>query len=307
MLNANVSVVYHDPESAAWFSQSLDALSRLYRFVSLDEVAEYYEGKRELKNACLVTFDDGWKSTYDIAYPVLKKKGIPAGLFVSPKHIRTGESYWFQAASGIQRKDFAEVAAPYFPQLSPDQLQQYNPKILLKTLRISRIQEILSQLPQNGAENKRWNVTVDELKELQSSGVFTMGAHTMNHPILQNESRESADYEITASVSELEELLGSKVKYFAYPNGMQDVDFSEREYEALERAQVSYAFSTAPKFFSRSDHQYAIPRINLAGDSSAKVLVKCGVMPYFHKPLARLRPSAEKQQRQKLLATGAKY
>lgn len=55
-----------------------------YRVIRLDDLFEFLKRKRPLPpKSVVITFDDGWRSMYDIAYPVLKRYGYPATLFVS--------------------------------------------------------------------------------------------------------------------------------------------------------------------------------------------------------------------------------
>lgn len=55
-----------------------------YRVITLDDLFEFLDGKRPIpRRSVVITFDDGWRSMYDIAYPILKRYGYPATLFVS--------------------------------------------------------------------------------------------------------------------------------------------------------------------------------------------------------------------------------
>jgi peptidoglycan/xylan/chitin deacetylase (PgdA/CDA1 family) len=55
-----------------------------YRVIRLDDLFEFLERKRPLpRKSVVITFDDGWRSMYDIAYPILKRYGYPATLFIS--------------------------------------------------------------------------------------------------------------------------------------------------------------------------------------------------------------------------------
>lgn len=54
-----------------------------YRVVTLDQFVDFLEFKAQLPDrAVVITIDDGWRSTYDVALPILKKYGYPATLFL---------------------------------------------------------------------------------------------------------------------------------------------------------------------------------------------------------------------------------
>jgi peptidoglycan/xylan/chitin deacetylase (PgdA/CDA1 family) len=54
-----------------------------YHVVSLDRLAGFLEGREALPpKAVVVTIDDGYRSTYDIAWPVLRKYKFPATVFL---------------------------------------------------------------------------------------------------------------------------------------------------------------------------------------------------------------------------------
>ncbi|MFH1442356.1 MAG: polysaccharide deacetylase family protein [Candidatus Omnitrophota bacterium] len=54
-----------------------------YEVISLDELVESIKNKKHLKkNKVVITFDDGYKDNFEYAYPVLKKFGFPAVIFL---------------------------------------------------------------------------------------------------------------------------------------------------------------------------------------------------------------------------------
>jgi len=56
---------------------------RGYRVIRLDQLLDFMEFKTQIpKKSVVITIDDGWRSTYDIAYPILKQYEYPATLFV---------------------------------------------------------------------------------------------------------------------------------------------------------------------------------------------------------------------------------
>jgi peptidoglycan/xylan/chitin deacetylase (PgdA/CDA1 family) len=54
-----------------------------YRVITLDAFFDFLELKRQIPpKSVVVTADDGWRSFYEIAYPILKRYGYPATIFV---------------------------------------------------------------------------------------------------------------------------------------------------------------------------------------------------------------------------------
>jgi len=54
-----------------------------YRVISMAELEDFLAFRRGIpEKAVLINLDDGYRSTYEIAYPILKKYGFTAGLFI---------------------------------------------------------------------------------------------------------------------------------------------------------------------------------------------------------------------------------
>ena len=63
-----------------------------YHVITLDQLFDFLLLKEQIpKKSVVITIDDGWRSTYDIAYPILKRYNYPATLFVYTNLI-TGSS-----------------------------------------------------------------------------------------------------------------------------------------------------------------------------------------------------------------------
>lgn len=81
---------------ASAFERQIVHLRRRYRIISLDEVA----GLRPFDAAArrdlvVVTFDDGYEETYTTVYPVLRRLGIPATVYVPARYIEDGRPFDF--------------------------------------------------------------------------------------------------------------------------------------------------------------------------------------------------------------------
>ncbi len=73
----------------------------------------------------------------------------------------------------------------------------------------------------HGPASEPWvnMATLEQLREMQESGVIEYGSHTMNHPHLSALKPGDAAWEIAESKRQLEAALGREMCAFAYPYG----------------------------------------------------------------------------------------
>jgi peptidoglycan/xylan/chitin deacetylase (PgdA/CDA1 family) len=54
-----------------------------FRVITIDQLFDFLEFNGQIpKKSVVITLDDGWRSAYEIALPILKKYGYPASLFI---------------------------------------------------------------------------------------------------------------------------------------------------------------------------------------------------------------------------------
>jgi len=271
----NTIINFHKIYDKEWMESVLLFLSNIYNIVSLQDIESYYYHKKPLHNCCHITFDDGDRSFYTIVYPLIKKFQLPVSIYVSPKIVKTGENFWFQEIRNYNKEVLRTIINNKYPYLKP-----INPKIpisaIFKSLQLTQIWEVISEyrsIMKIDAE-KRMNMSESELKEVYNSGLVAIGAHTQNHPILANETETTAQYEIQSSILELSEILADPVKYFAYPNGIPQIDFGEREMNFLKAMNIKLALSTENKSFSIIDNPLNIPRNGISKGNKSFLFIK---------------------------------
>jgi peptidoglycan/xylan/chitin deacetylase (PgdA/CDA1 family) len=95
------------------FESQLDWLqANGYTVVKLDDVAAFMAGRRDLPDkAVAITFDDGYESVWRHAYPMLRKRGMPATLFVYTDFIGAGDALDWSQLVEMQRSGLIDVQA----------------------------------------------------------------------------------------------------------------------------------------------------------------------------------------------------
>jgi peptidoglycan/xylan/chitin deacetylase (PgdA/CDA1 family) len=97
----------------------------------------------------------------------------------------------------------------------------------------------------------------DQIRQLDQSGLITIGAHTIDHPDLTTETATQQRTEIIGGKTQLEAQLGHSVTDFAYPYG----SYNATTISIVEQAGFTTAVTTAPGTLQSASNRYALTRI----------------------------------------------
>jgi peptidoglycan/xylan/chitin deacetylase (PgdA/CDA1 family)/glycosyltransferase involved in cell wall biosynthesis len=221
------------PLSAREFENHLSHLRRFYHVIRLEEAAEYLAAGRAFPpNSVVITFDDGYRDNLTVALPLLEKHALPAALFVVTSAL-DGKPLWFDLVeSWFRDTTVASLCLSWIEselnlETPADRLRSSNRvRTALKSLPGGQfpraLAELRSKLRITGRDRQPENsaiLTWDELRSMSSSGVFTIGAHTVSHRLLPTLDDEEIRSEIEESCSRLSQELHQSARFFAYPGG----------------------------------------------------------------------------------------
>ena len=245
--------------SARMFERHLDCLGRDFQFVSVDEIGERLASGRPFKRpVAAITFDDGYQDNYEFAFPILKRKGIPAAVFVVTDLI--GKPLWqvHDRLYHLVAKAFSTWSDPRHEMtglmkalgldaclLTNTRGATQNPQVavsaLLPGLPLADVRRVMAGIEAsvgNGFYNVPRTLDWSELKTMQRHGI-TIGSHTRSHVSLTAESAEVMAEQLEGSKREIESRLNTTIDHFAYPGG----HFNCGVVQAVARAGYKYAFT----------------------------------------------------------------
>jgi len=97
--------------TGAAFEAQMDYLARNgYTVIPLARLSRFLEGKEALPpRSVVITIDDGYRSAYEIAYPVLKKFGFPATVFLYTDFVGASDAMTWAQMKDMMAGNLVEI------------------------------------------------------------------------------------------------------------------------------------------------------------------------------------------------------
>jgi peptidoglycan/xylan/chitin deacetylase (PgdA/CDA1 family)/CelD/BcsL family acetyltransferase involved in cellulose biosynthesis len=243
------------PAISTWlFEQEMRFIARSYKVVSLSKLLEHLEGQ-SAENVVAITFDDGYQDNYENAFPVLRRYGLAATIFLTTGSIDTREPLWFEQLALALKKTQVEfidleidIPRRFWARTQTERLES-NGRIfeLLRALpdpeRREWLARILQQLSFRDEGERRNKMLVWDQVRLMKAQELEFGGHTVTHPFISRMSPEQVTWEVSECKRRIEEELQQPVHYFAYPNGREQ-DFGKWNKELISAAGYRAAVTT---------------------------------------------------------------
>ena len=241
---ARILMFHGTPRSQAReLERQLRYLQRCFEIVPLSEALR--------PGTIALTFDDGLRNNVTVAYPILRKLGIPATFFVCPKLVDERRWLWtHETRARLHRLG-----------VQPDAIEQLMERVKAMDLETRaaverRLEEETPDFAPTPEEREAYDLASwEELRALNPQ-VVAIGSHTMTHPVLSTLTHEQAQAEIRDSRAVLERRLGREVELFCYPNGAADENIL-----ALARSTYRVAVTVAPGVVRPGTDPLLLPRL----------------------------------------------
>ena len=148
--------------------------------ISMQDLLAWKRGEKNIPPRCaVITFDDGWKSQYEVAWPIMKKYGYPFTLFIYTEGVRGGALGGGEAITWEQ----------------------------------------LADLRDNGVDIQAHTATHQDLREGHNVTVIEPGGKRSRKKLTGADYEKWVQNEVVGCKELLEQRLGIKVNCFAVPFG----------------------------------------------------------------------------------------
>ena len=266
---------------------------RDYDFISLDEMLERLSGRQSDRKFVTFTFDDGYADNLTTALPLFKEENVPFCVYITT-NFPDGKAilWWYLLEEAILKHDRLEFTLDNTP-YSFICLSAVEKRATFKSIRRLVIssgenmpaacRSIFEPLGMDLFEpTRRLALNWDQVKELGSDPLVTIGAHTRNHLSLVSLPEQQALDEMKSSRDLIETKTGLQVNHFAYPYGSWK-EVSPREARLAESLGFRSAVITEMGNINsyHQNKQMLLPRLNInqADNMLTLMLAADGFLP----------------------------
>ncbi len=254
--------------------------SRDIDIVTMDELHRRMSERDFSRRFASFTFDDGYRDNRDFALPIMREFDAPFTVYVASDFAQaTGNLWWVALETVIANASSIEAT------IDGVTSRIDTPTLSAKNAAFERLHDWLRALPgrddlareigklcgQNGVDQNKicsdLCLSWDELKLFAEEPLVGIGAHSVTHCNLAQQSDEMANQEMTESRSRIEDTLQRPALHFAYPYGDRAAA-GPREFALARQAGFKTAVTTRPGMIFPENAEYptALPRVSLNGN-----------------------------------------
>ena len=275
----------YDCRDTNLFEEDLKFFLSKYQPISLEEIIKHDANKTEPdKLSFHITFDDGLRSVYEIAAPILSKYGVQASCYFNNDFIDNKGLFYrykvslliehlFENKESLKSLNFDGMANSF------EDLKKW--LLSLKSKDENKIDKIALDLEYDFEDfllEQKPYMTHDQIKKWLSMG-FGVGAHSTSHAELEDLSEEDAIEDCIKSIEDIQAKYNLPYKAFAVP--FTDFGLESKFFRNL-KAYTDISFGTAGlknREFGFHHHRIPMEESNL----SAENIIKAELLYYVLK------------------------
>lgn len=263
------------------FQLQMQLLASSFNVISMDEAVRCLREEQAFPTrSVVVTFDDGYRSNYEHAWPICRALNIPFTLYVVPSFIDTQTALWMDRVEftiSNTSREHLEIRiggrvhrCPLGRRSDRDRADAMI-RGSLRGLAGSALQEKVAELEEKldagltpSESTALAPCTWDMLKEMSTSGLVDIGSHMLAHESVTGMNPTDAAQSLAESKARIEERVLRPCRHFAYPFG-RPADFSDDTEELVRSAGYASAVTTVEDANRISSNVHSLARVGVYG------------------------------------------
>ena len=257
-----------------YFEKNIKLINDLFKIIPLNSLVK--DRLSDNKNYASITFDDGFLSVLENAYPILKKLNIPFTIFVNGEAISNNQLW---VSNIIINKD-----------------SNYKERLInlarLNKNNINPIEEIYTNGIFNEefcaqykikSKSKKIYLDYNDLIFLTNNSV-SIASHSFHHLVLSRCDKELLVNEIIKNKNIVDSINDNNIDHFAIPFGKEN-HYNENVLNVLNNYGYKYIYTTKPSYFNKSclnNKSYLFPRITVTNQKPKELMYNI-IRPIFFK------------------------
>ena len=207
----------------AAFEGDLDTFLKWGEPVDVREMVDWARGNRPRPHGFFLSFDDGYRELHDVVAPILKRKGVPATLFVCSSLI-DNRAIFFEdhiglildalSRSSAKRRENADRILSEYSVDSAGLFRLRTPRHEL----LGRLSELLEIDTGEFLRTRQPYLTHGHVQKLISMG-FGIGSHSVDHSLYEDLMIDEQLRQTTSSVDKIAQMFRLDYRVFAFPYG----------------------------------------------------------------------------------------
>lgn len=261
--------MFPDEMHARRFDEVCGWLAGWFNVLRLEEAVARLQAGTLPPRAAAITFDDGYEDNHRVARPILQRHGLTATFFVATGFL-DGGCMWNDIVIESARRsvlptlDATGVGIPDLLPLGDWTDRRRAAEAVIAAVKYRTIGERSRAVRQLAG---RAGVAIptalmmrsDQVRELHRQGM-SIGAHTMDHPILAGLAYDEIQRQIGGSRKALQAIVGEEIELFAYPNGKPGQDYDDTAVQVVRELGFKGAVSTRPGVAWSERELFELPR-----------------------------------------------
>jgi peptidoglycan/xylan/chitin deacetylase (PgdA/CDA1 family) len=252
--------------------------------ITTDEVHQRLAERNFARRFACFTLDDGYRDNRDFALPVLREFDAPSIVYVASDFAEgVGRLWWTALEMVIAKASRIEI------EIGGAAVRLETNTAAAKQAAFDRLHVWLRGLPGEADVQREMSalckthgideaaicaslcMSWDELKPFADDPLISIGAHSITHCNLAQQTEATASHEMATSRARIESVLQRPVLHLAYPYGDR-IAAGAREFALARTAGFKTAVTTRPGmiFPENAQHMTALPRVSLNGNYQDK-------------------------------------